>query len=447
MSLRGLILCAFAAAIALPEGGRDARAETLMRLRLRAPSDGDEALAESLSGRGFDVVPPRSDGDGVEVVASAAEADALRQSGYAFVVIGRGAPAAADPALRKYPTLAEVTARMQRIAVTSPEIARFVDVTEEYDAPATFEGRHLYALRISGDASRQGDEPAVLVMAGLHPRELVNPLIALDVAERLVLGYGSDPDITAVVDANDVWIAPIWNPDGYVYVIDSDNLWRKNRQPFEDGVGVDLNRNFPFGWDSDCAGADSATSRFYKGPSAASERETRAMIALTEAVRFAKVLEFHSPGREVVWGSPCSTFPLDTFVHDTAVELSRALGYGGRTRLSSADGEHHQWQLARTGTLSFLVETATVWQPTYEAALDEVDRVWPGVLWLLRYPISISGRVTPTPGEGTVALPLDEAPVAEDWGCGCRGSSPRRSALGLLLVFGIAWLSVRRRSR
>jgi len=382
-----------------------ARADTSLRVRLRLPADRVEAVAGSLAARGFDVVPAIEPGAALEVVVSESEATALRRSGFAFAVVDRGAPAATSPTLSRYPTLDEVLARMRRTASMAPRIARFVDLTEELGAPATFENRHIHALRISDNAAWDEDEPAVLVMAGLHARELVNPLIALDVAERLVTGYGVDPAITEVVDAYEIWIAPIWNPDGYAYVFSDDNLWRKNRQPFDDGVGVDLNRNFPYGWESDCAGATSAASRFYKGPSPASDRETRAMLGFTEEIRFAKVLEFHSPGREVLWGSPCSQMPFDGFAHDAAVALSEALGYSGRTRTSSADGEHHQWQSARIGALSFLAETETSWQPPYDAALAEVEQVWPGVLWFLRRPISISGHVT----DGCTSAPLSAA--------------------------------------
>ena len=36
-----------------------------------------------------------------------------------------------------------------------------------------------------------------------------------------------------MVDGNEIWIAPVWNPDGYEYVFTTqDNLWRKNRRVF-----------------------------------------------------------------------------------------------------------------------------------------------------------------------------------------------------------------------
>jgi hypothetical protein len=52
--------------------------------------------------------------------------------------------------------------------------------------------------------------------------------------------------LTQILDTQEVWIAPIWNPDGYVYVFEQDNTWRKNRRDNGDGTfGVDQNRNYP----------------------------------------------------------------------------------------------------------------------------------------------------------------------------------------------------------
>ena len=48
-----------------------------------------------------------------------------------------------------------------------------------------------------------------------------------------------------------------------------------------------------------------------------------------------------------------------------AAALSRASGYGGSTRLPSADGEHPEWQFARMGAYAFLIETHTQFQPSY----------------------------------------------------------------------------------
>lgn len=125
--------------------------------------------------------------------------------------IAAAAPAAAQvPA--GYRDLDGVLARMQEIADAHPAIARVVDITDTYGTPPTFEGRHLFALKISDNVAADEDEPAVLIVGTHHARELVAPVIVLGAAERITAGYGTDPRLTSAVNNQEIWIAPVWNP-------------------------------------------------------------------------------------------------------------------------------------------------------------------------------------------------------------------------------------------
>jgi len=224
---------------------------------------------------------------------------------------------------------------------------------------------------------------------------VITPLLALDAATRLLSGYGTDPQLTAFVDEHEIWIAPVWNPDGYTHCFNADNNWRKNRRDNGDGsFGVDLNRNHAFGWTSPCSGSTVTVSQTYKGVAASSEVETQVMEAFAADRHFAKVLDYHSYGEEVLWGYNCSLHPLVVFMQSEAAALSTASGYFGAERPPSAEGEHYQWQLASFGSHAFLTETQTQFQPTFAEALAEATLVWPGVVWLLDRAMPLSGHVT-----------------------------------------------------
>jgi hypothetical protein len=293
-----------------------------------------------------------------------------------------------------YPSLTEVVASLGATAAAHPAICAVHDLTAELGLPPTVQGRHLVAIKVSDQVGQTEDEPAFLLVAAYHSREIVTPVIALHALDQLVNGYGVDPGITALVDEHEIWIAPVWNPDGYEHVFNVDNLWRKNRRVFAQGIGVDLNRNYPQGWSNPCAGSTSPSSETYKGPSAASEAETQTMLAWSLERRFAKVLDYHSYAREVLHGYACWTHPFDSYFAAEAIQLANVSGYAGSHRAPSADGEHYEWQFALSGAHAFLIETHTQFQPPYTSAVAEATQLWPGIRWMLEHTIPLRGHVT-----------------------------------------------------
>ena len=382
--------------LALVLVGSTARAEPLQRIRIDSATA--PALATELSQAGYDILPTSVTGGSFEAIVSRGELDHLRAFRLMITVIDQGRPFAEIQAERAvptgYPDLAEVIAEMSAAEAAYPAICKVVDLTTEYDLAPTIENRHLYAIKVSDNVMIEEDEPAFLLVSCHHCREIVTPVIALHALEQFTTLYGVDPTITEIVDNYEIWIAPVWNPDGYEYVFDYDNYWRKNRRIFSGGIGVDLNRNYPFGWDGPCAGSTDPSSNTYKGPGPGSEAETLTCMEWSLDQQFATVIDYHSSGREVLYGYACWSHPFETYLRNEAEDLSYATSYGGDYRSPSAEGEHFEWQLARTGAHAFLIETATEFQPSYAAALTEADRVFPGILWMLTRPITLSGHVT-----------------------------------------------------
>lgn len=375
---------------------------TSIRAVVTSPGGG-AGLAASLRAAGLEVLGRSPlDRGGVEVIVTPTERRWLGLRGLDLEVLEVGRPfaevmaerAAADGVPSGYLDYPAVVAELAALAANQPQLAELVDITARYGTPATEEGRHLYALKISDNVASDEDEPAFLLVSAHHARELVTPVIALDAAARLLSGYGTDPEVRDAVDGHEIWIAPVWNPDGYQHVFTADNLWRKNRRPFSSGTGVDLNRNYPAGWASGCSGSTSPGSGTFKGPAAASEAETATMLAWTADRRFAKVLDLHSRGRETLWGYACPSSPVDSLWRSKAIELSQAAGYGATERPPSADGEHFQWQFAAHGAMSLLTETHDQFQPSYASAVAEAAAVWGGVLWFLGEPLPLTGQIT-----------------------------------------------------
>jgi len=384
---------------------------------VRIESSAAAPLAQHLIEAGFDVPAGSITEESFDVIVSDAELDILRHHGLEPEMIALGRPfrdiqnerLALSAVPSGYPDLAQIWAQMDAAESAFPSICRVVDLTETYGTPATFEGRHIVAVKISDQVMEDEDEPAFLLVSAHHAREIVTPVVALYAVEQFTQQYGLDPAITALVDEYEIWVAPVWNPDGYEYVFTTNNYWRKNRRDFGDGVGVDLNRNYPFGWDAVCGGSTMIASQTYRGPTAASEPETQTMIAFGCDRRFAKVADLHSYAREVRYGNGCLPHPFMFFMACEAGELAAAAGYQ-RARSCCTGGDIH-FHTANHGSHAFLWEVHNAFQPNFGSARIEAARVFPSLLALLQRPVCLSGHVTDALTGAAVAATINHLDV------------------------------------
>ncbi|MFN0131980.1 MAG: M14 family zinc carboxypeptidase [Phycisphaerales bacterium] len=379
-------------------------ADTLTRIQIDSPNA--RTIAHRLEHSGFDVIEGSVGPTSLQVVASAESLDLLRRMRIRYTIVAKGRPfndiqakqqmgPGPDPVPVGYPDLAAVYAQLNARAGTYPAICQVVNLTTRYGTPATAQGRSMFAVKISDNVASNEDEPTFLLVSTHHSREVNSTTVALDTMDRILAGYGVNQNITDLVNKYEIWIAPVWNPDGYNHTFVTDNLWRKNRRPNSGGsFGVDLNRNYPFGWAAACAGSTTQSSDTYKGPSAGSEPETQTMLAFALDRHFTKVIDYHSFGRETLFEYACLSHPLVTFLGNEAAAIATASGYGGLTRAPSAEGEHYESQLATRGAYAFLTEIGTAFQPTYASAQAEAAQVWPGNLFILNRSIPITGHVT-----------------------------------------------------
>lgn len=197
-------------------------------------------------------------------------------------------------------------------------------------AGQSIEGRNIPVIRITapGDASAR---PVVFINGTQHAREWISTKVVMYIAESLLTGYGSDTRVTDLLNECEVIIAPIVNPDGFVYTWTNYRLWRKNRRG---GYGVDLNRNWSVGWGG--AGSDGFTSsEVYRGTAPFSEPETDAIRSFVESDgRVVAAIDYHSYSQLILW--PWSYDYLDP----PADELARFtdVAYAMRQEILNAGG-------------------------------------------------------------------------------------------------------------
>ncbi len=211
-----------------------------------------------------------------------------------------GASALDTSYLDLYPSYDEVVDEIFLMMDEHPDIVTVVSIG------VTYEGREIWAVKVSDNVAEDEPEPEVLLTGLHHGKEWPGLNVVMATLRQLVEGYGvgvidldgdlfsdGDNDLDGaldedpyngqdddgdglvdedwpeartswLVDNREIWIVPIVNPDGYEYsrelvaggATSEDELWRKNREPnYQDWggaegltYGVDINRNYGFHW-------------------------------------------------------------------------------------------------------------------------------------------------------------------------------------------------------
>ncbi|MCB1052212.1 MAG: hypothetical protein KDC71_16545 [Acidobacteria bacterium] len=360
--------------------------------RIRVNVQNAQSWAIEWQNEGLDVLEGSVRSESLELIVTPSTRSELERAGFFLESLEFGRAGAVPTG---YLDLNQINAALAAAAMNFPTLCQVVNLTQEFGAPSTAEGRDIFAVKISDSVDLDEDEPVFLLVSDHHAREIVTPVIALHVMDQLLNLYGVDTNVTRYVNSHEIWIAPVWNPDGYNYVFTGDNLWRKNRRVFAQGTGVDINRNYNFGWDSACGGSSLVGSETYRGPSAGSEAETELMELFSSNRQFSKVLDFHSSGRETLFAyqQSCNLHVHQGYWQSGALALSQAGGYGTSVRGPSANGEHYHWQMWAYGNYAFLMETHTEFQPSFASAQAEAAQLWPAVALLLDQEPPLWGHV------------------------------------------------------
>ena len=153
-----------------------------------------------------------------------------------------------------YRTITQLDEAIEALANTRPDLCTRVALNN------STEGRPIFALRLraGGGTNRRG----ILIVGGMHARELMNSDAIIELAFDLVQAYSGETglvyggaewsafDVRVIMETLDIWMLPCANPDGRNYVMTTDWNWRMNRRdnPGTTCDGVDPNRNCDFMW-------------------------------------------------------------------------------------------------------------------------------------------------------------------------------------------------------
>jgi carboxypeptidase T len=180
----------------------------------------------------------------------------------------------------------------------------------------TWENRPIYHVKISNNPNSDDGDPMALYSAIHHAREPMSMSQLIFYMWYLLENYDNSPEIKYLVDNTQMIFVPCVNPDGYIHNETTDpnggGMHRKNKNPNvgNSNPGVDINRNYSYGWNTTGVSAD-ANNDTYPGTAAFSEPETQAMRWLVQNYPIRSALNAHTYGDMLL-------FPIGTTANEYA---------------------------------------------------------------------------------------------------------------------------------
>ncbi|XP_070579140.1 carboxypeptidase A1-like [Ptychodera flava] len=152
--------------------------------------------------------------------------------------------------------------------------ARYPNLTEIFTIGRSYEKRVMRGIKIGKPADETKE--AMWIHSGIHAREWISPATNIWMTYKMLEDYGTDPDVTTLMNRYDFYVLLSLNPDGYEYTWTDNRLWRKTRSPNlnSDCIGTDPNRNWADGFGGP-GSSGNPCSITYRGPFIHSEVEVR----------------------------------------------------------------------------------------------------------------------------------------------------------------------------
>lgn len=176
----------------------------------------------------------------------------------------------------------------------------------------TWEERDIIVVTVSKDIADADNKPALFYTGTVHAREWIGIELSAGFANYILEHIDYDPILNDALSRATLYMVPCANPDGFEFSRTHFSFWRKNRRQNADGTfGVDLNRNFPIGYQQ----TKNTASNVYSGPEPFSEPETVALRDFVLAhTNITIALDYHSQGNVF--------FPAHNFKHEDALDAT-----------------------------------------------------------------------------------------------------------------------------
>ncbi len=215
--------------------------------------------------------------------------------------------------------------------------------------------------------------------------------IPLNYNKKNLLFFIQEEERKNFLNAFDIYLIPIVNPDGL------ENFWYKSIvSGRKNARNVDLNRNYPFYWNSNVYFASSFDEKAYnfKGKNGGSEKEIQYILNFLLENPCSFSISYHTYANKIlfpytidhVWNPvPDRAYYFGKMILKDAYSF-RKKNYILSRKLYSVDGTDQDWIFNQTGCIAFLVE-GSMNLPVYDVAkwsILGIRRIWYNLLNIAR---------------------------------------------------------------
>jgi len=264
-------------------------------------------------------------------------------------------------------------------------VEHLIDLSEDYPnivselqyLGESYEGRPIYAVKLSDNPNSDENEPEVLYTGLHHAREPMSYMNLFYYMYWLVENYNIDDEATTLLNSRQMWFIPMVNPDGLVYNQginpNGGGMQRKNHRNTcssnddqYDWDGIDLNRNYSYQWAfNDEGSSPDPCSQTYRGTEPFSEPETQIIRDFVEDHNFSIVLNYHSYGNLLI--HPLGYIPgllppepdlsiFREFGDEMTMYNNYLMGTGIETVGYTVNGEACDWMYGEHGIYAYTPE-------------------------------------------------------------------------------------------
>lgn len=256
----------------------------------------------------------------------------------------------------------------------------YSNICAKFNYGTSVEGRELAALKISDNVDTDEPEPEVGFDGGIHGDEIGAAENMIRFAEFLCENYGTDPEVTNLIDNREIWLYMMVNPDGRA------NMSRENSN------GVDINRDWGYMWDA-----------WGGSPGAYSQPETKALRNWMYENQFVIHTTYHSGTEKIVypWSYRPDPTPDDAHIDQLAQLYSSTSGYPsldygqGFSGLYPINGSSKDTYYGTMGSIGWTMEISNSKQPPASQIMTYYNYNEPAMIAMIEYSgYGVTGTVT-----------------------------------------------------